>query len=450
MKINYGCGSKVVSKSFGDLELELNVSSEQDILNEVEKLNKNKDKIHEVNTQTTIALLDRCARKWLDREYSRESVQVLSKITNQSIELIEYEMQNNMKMLLKENIEKTIEEELGHLNIMDRWIKTSYGYAHRQPRGLVFHNISGNAFVVVIMSIAMGLLSKNCNLVKVSADEPYFSYAFYKSLCEIDETVKDRLSIVYFDSREKDIYEAIISRSDCVVHWGGEKSSAIMASLCSKYKKHIIMHGAKISFEVIDKADDISKCTQAIAKDIVCWEQKACLSPRIVFINKNIDLEKFSEELSGNLREMTNSVPKVYFNAWNSVKTIQDRQYCLIKHGLKENNAKLYASYNSDYTVILSKDMPDKEDINRCFYRFVFICPYSSDDEVYEYVKENIIDYLQTMGYSGDNEKFIEKMTLLGVSIVTKPGYMTLHYPGTSHDGIHNLYDMTLLVSRQL
>lgn len=450
MKINYECGSETISKTFSNLKLELNMSNEEDILREIEKLNKNKIKIHEIETRETIDLLDKCARKWLDRDYSRKSVEILSKITNQSIELIEYEIQNNMTMLLKENIEKTIEEELGDLNIMDEWIKTSYGYAHRQPRGLVFHNISGNAFVVVIMSIAMGLLSKNCNLVKVSGDEPYFSYAFYKSLYEIDETVKERLSIVYFDSSKENIYEDIISKSDCVIHWGGERSSAIMENLCSKYKKHIIVHGAKISFEVIDKLDDISECTSAIARDIVCWEQKACLSPRIVFVNKNINLDEFSRKLSDNLREMTVNVPKVYFNAWNSVKTIQDRQYCVIKHSLKDNATKMYASHNSDYTVILSENMPDKEDINRCFYRFIFVCPYFDDSEVYEYVKENIKDYLQTMGYSGDNMDFIEKMTLLGLSIVTRPGYMTLHYPGTSHDGIHNLYDMTLLVSRQV
>ncbi|KOF55937.1 MULTISPECIES: acyl-CoA reductase [Clostridium] len=450
MKINYECGSEVVSKNFNGLKLELNMSKKQDVLKEIERLNKNRTMIHETDTESTIDLLDKCAKKWLDREYSRRSAEILSKITNQSVQLIEYEMQNNMRMLLKENIEKTIEEELGDLNIMDKWIKTSYGYAHRQPRGLIFHNISGNAFVVVIMSIAMGLLSKSVNLVKVSGDEPYFSYAFYKSLCEIDSTVKDRLSIVYFDSKEENIYENIVSKSDCVIHWGGERSSEIMANLCSKYNKHIIMHGAKISFEVIDRAEDILKCTNAIAKDIVCWEQKACLSPRIVFVNENINLEEFSQKLSDNLREMTNTVPKLYLNAWNSIKTIQDRQYCMIKHSLREDNAKLYSSYNADYTVILTKDMPDKEDINRCFYRFVFVCPYSNDNEVYKYVKENIADYLQTMGYSGDNQEFIEKMTLLGVSAVTRPGYMTLHYPGTSHDGIHNLYDMTLLVSRQV
>ncbi len=94
--------------------------------------------------------------------------------------------------------------------------------------------------------------------------------------------------------------------------------------------------------------------------------------------------------------------------------------------------------------------MPDKNDIDRCFNRFIFVCPYSDSEEVYEYVENNLKKYLQTMGYKGTDEQFIEKMTMLGVSIVTRPGEMPLHYPGTSHDGIHNLKEMTSIVSNQL
>lgn len=133
------------------------------------------------------------------------------------------------------------------------------------------------------------------------------------------------------------------------------------------------------------------------------------------------------------------------------MKTIQDRQYCLLKYGVKKKeNVELYSSYNADYTVILNESMLDKEDIDRCFNRFIFICPYKDSHEVLEYVANNLKEYLQTMGYSGQDEDFIEAMTLQGVSIVTKPGEMSIHYPGTSHDGLHNLEEMTYVVSRQL
>lgn len=450
MRINYSTGSTFAQKELNGLKMELNISNENDVLNEIERLKKNKIKSHKIITEKTIEILDKCARMWLDEEYSKEHINMLAQITNQSVPLITYELNGSMEMLLKENIEKTIKEELGDLDILDTWVKRSYGYAHRQPRGLIFHNISGNALVVILMSIAMGLLSKNCNLVKVSGDEPYFAYAFYKSLCEIDDSIKDRLSIIYFDSSNENIYDAIVKNSDSIIHWGGESSSKKISSICAKYQKHLIMHGQKISFEVLDSLDDSIEIANNVAKDIICWEQKACLSPRIVFINKKNDVNKFAKVLGESLKEIGSSIPKAYSTAWNSIKTIQDRQYCEIKYGMKENDTKIYSSYNADYTVILSKDMPDKEDINRCFYRFIFVCPYDSEDEVYEYVSENLKEYLQTMGYAGDDIGFIEKMTLLGVSIVTKPGYMAIHYPGTSHDGNHNLYDMTLLVSRQI
>jgi hypothetical protein len=451
MKIEYTCGNTALSRNINDLDLELICSDENEIISEIERLKANKAKVHEISLQDTLDLLDKCGRLWLDREYSRKHVEILSHILNQSQELVTYELENSMQMLLKENLVNLVKEELGFSEILDNWVRTSYGEVHRQPRGVLFHNISGNAFVVIPTSISMGLLSKNCNLVKVSADEPYFAYAFYNSLCEIDPEVKKRLSVLYFRSDNTKIYDTIVKNTDSVVHWGGEYSGRIMARLCAKYDRHLIMHGAKISFEVIDRADDIKTTAEAIAKDMVCWEQKACLSPRIIFVNAKNDTKLLAKSMGEALESYTKTLPKAYLNPWSSIKGIQDRQYCLLKYGVKEKQeVKLYSSYNADYTIILNSKMPDKEDIDRCFNRFIFVCPYENQEEVHAYVEENLKSYLQTMGYSGEDESFIENMTLLGVSIVTKPGEMTLHYPGTSHDGIHNLSEMTYVVSRQI
>lgn len=454
--MNVDCISKnikeiLVEKEIEDYKHELLISTEKDIEDKIKKLKKNKIKVHDIPIKKTIDILDKCAKLWLNKEYSNTHIEMLSKITNQSCDLVSYELEGTMRMLLRENIEKNISEEIGNLEIMDKWVRTSYGKVHRQPRGLLFHNVSGNAFVVIPISISMGLLSKNCNVVKVSTDEPYFAYMFYKSLCEIDKNIMDRLSVVYFDSSNKNIYETVVKNSDCVVHWGGEYSGKIIGKLCAKYGTHLIMHGAKISFEVIDKVDDMNKTSKDVAKDIVLWEQKACLSPRIVFVNKNLDLVSFAEKLSNSLKILNKVFPKSYLNTWTSVKTLQDRQYCLIKYGInKGQKVKLYSSFNADYTVILTESFPDKEDIDRCFNRFVLICPYENKEDICEYIEKNLKKYLQTMGYSGGDNEFIERMTLLGVSIVTKPGEMSAHYPGTSHDGLHNLKEMTYVVSSQI
>lgn len=449
MKINYACGSKIINKNINNLKLELNAVDEQEMLHEIDRLRGNKLKVHDISTEKTLDILDKCGKLWLDEEYAEKHLKVLSQITNQSIELMKIELKDSAQMLLRENMLTAMREELGDSSIFDEWIRTSYGYSHRQPRGIIFHNISGNAFVVILMSISMGLLSKNCNFVKVSGDEPYFANAFYNSLCEIDPSISERLSVVYFDSSEEKMYETVVKYSDAVIHWGGERSSKIMGSLCAKYQKSIIMHGEKISFEVVDDEENIPYTAEAIARDIIYWEQKACLSPRIVFVNKNIDARKVAKQIADNLREVTASVPKAYLTPWNSMKTIQDRQYCTIKYGVEAKGTEVYSSYNADYTVILRNGMPDKEDINSCFYRFIFVCPFESKNDIYEYAEENLKEYLQTMGYEGHDEEFIEKMTLLGVSTVTRPGEMPLHFPGTSHDGISNLTQLSLLVSRQ-
>lgn len=449
MILEFPIGSRYINKDIYGYKIELRCCDIDDVSREIEILQGNKMKAHNIPLQSTIDILDKCARLWLNRSYSKKHIEMLSKILNQSPELVTVELENIVKLLLKENMERVIEEELGDKNILDGWVKTSYGSVHRQPRGLVFHNLSGNAFIVIAVSIAAGLLSKNCNLVKVSSDEPYFAYAFFQSLCEIDSSIKDRLSVMYFDSSRSDIYREIIKKSDCIIHWGGEHSRNAMASLCAEYNTHFIEHGPKVSFEVVETIDDIKNDTLLIARDIVFWEQRACLSPRIIFINKNIDAEDFAVHLSSALKDMMSVFPKHYANPWDVVKIIQDRQYCIVKYGIN-GLGKVFASENADYTVVLSEEMPSAKDIDRCFGRFVFVCPFNSKDEVLNYVEKNIKQYLQTMGYKGDDEDFIEKMTLLGVSIVTRIGEMPMHLPGTSHDGYSNLHEMTYSVSKQL
>lgn len=448
MKIEYSTGSSWLKKKINGLDLDMLCANEEELSAEIEKLNLNRKKVHDISIEHTIDVLDKCAKLWMSEDYIEKHIDILSQITNQSPELVKYELQGSLRMLLRENIKKMIEEELGNSEILDGWVKTSYGYVQRQPRGTIFHNISGNAFVVIPVSIAIGLLSKNCNIVKVSGDEPYFAYALYRSLCEIDSSISDRLSIVYFDSKCSGIYENVVKNSNGVIHWGGEESGRFMAELCAKYQVELISHGAKISFEVIDRTEDIEKTAQAVATDVVMWEQKACLSPRIVFINKELDTMNFAKQLAASLDNLSGVFPKSYLVPWNSVKTIQDRQYCMLKYGLKKK-VDVFSSFNADYTVVLNNQMPEKEDIDKCFYRFVFVCPYSDKAEVLDYIEENIQSYLQTMGYSGNDEEFVKEVARLGVSIITRPGEMSMHCPGTSHDGMFNLQELTYAVSWQ-
>jgi len=438
---------EVIKRDYNGCMVNVPVYDISDIKIVIDNLKANINKAHEICTEYTIDLLDACAKKWLDREYSKVHVEYLAKITNQSKELVLFELEGVMKGLLKENIKLLLKEELGDEKILDNWVETYYGMVHRQPRGFTFHNVSGNAFIVIPISIAMGLIAKNVNLVKVSKDEPYFAYAFYKSLIELDERIKDRLSIMYFDSSSTEIYEYIVANSDCVIHWGGKQSRDFMASLCAKYAVHFIEHGPKVSFEVIDKKPSLEDI-RGIALDMSLWEQKACLSPRIIFLNSQINKEDFLEALKNELEETLNYLPKGYYDYFSSVKVLQDRQYLLLKN-IDNLDFIMISSKNSDYTIVYSKDFPSNREIDMCFSRFIYVCPYENKSQVIEYVSKNLKGYLQTMGYCGDDLDFIEKVTLCGVSIVTKPGSMSFHLAGTSHDGIYNLQELTYAVSFQ-
>ena len=75
---------------------------------------------------------------------------------------------------------------------MDKWIQKGSIKLHAQPRGLILHNLAGNAFSVGITSLYYGLITKNVNLVKLPREDPFFMVKLGESLLEIDKKLRKR------------------------------------------------------------------------------------------------------------------------------------------------------------------------------------------------------------------------------------------------------------------
>jgi hypothetical protein len=71
-----------------------------------------------------------------------------------------------------------------------------------------------------------------------------------------------------------------------------------MGRLAAQHRIHFVDHGPKFGLEVIEKPgrENARPLAYNVALDIVPWEQYACLSPRVVFVQDG----EVSAELSPN------------------------------------------------------------------------------------------------------------------------------------------------------
>ena len=90
----------ITNPVFADTDFKLDVPfwETSDIKEEMNRLNGNAGRVHGIPLSETVSLLDACARKWLNREYSAKAIRILSKILNQDAGLVRVELEECMKM----------------------------------------------------------------------------------------------------------------------------------------------------------------------------------------------------------------------------------------------------------------------------------------------------------------------------------------------------------------
>lgn len=449
-------GNRIV-KTFNNIELELSSVGPEDVVNVAKKLKDREEIAHRRPITSYIKLLEELGKKWSNPNYGfrQEALEILPSITRQSKEMVEYELGLVSQVLNKRTLEGMVDNELGGKKYLDGWVNEGLVYNHRQPLGLIFHNLAGNAIIVPPLSLVYGLLTKNTNLLKVSSDEPYFGIRLVQSLKEIDKDVGEELSALYWPGSNQETYENLF-RSSLInrgMHWGGEESRSSMAQVAAKYGVKLVEHGQKISWEVIEsprKKDVTRLAHDIISTDVVPWEQYACLSARLVFVkNGEVTANEFASELAKSMENVTKELPKGKTNAGQASSIVSNRQKYLLELEL-EGTGKLYESKGTDWTVVYSERKPTSQDINACVGRFIFVTPISSLNEVIDFIKKyNLKPYLQVLGYNGKDKGFMDAATYNGFSLITRPGQMGIHAPGSSHDGIYNLAELTNVVTHQ-
>jgi hypothetical protein len=285
----------VIKRRDDVLELEFPSFEKDEVLKTAERLALKKRVAHDRPIDDICGVIGQVGEMWQNPNYHfrQEALEVISMMTGQGMSLCTAELDGNMGMWNSKVAEAYLMKELEGKQVLDNWVKKGTIKIHAQPQGLVYHSLAGNAFAVGMMSLFFALVTKNVNLLKLPREEPYYSVKLAESIAEVDKKVAKELAIMYWDGKKTEIFEALFNSGyvDCVLAWGGLRSIEEIKQRAFRYGIKIIDHGPKFSYsilsdEILNSEFLMSDIARKIGTDVAFWNQRACVSPRVVYIQE--------------------------------------------------------------------------------------------------------------------------------------------------------------------
>lgn len=350
--------------------------------------------------------------------------------------------------LKKNNINKMVDLSTGNKEYLNNFVDMGNGkYIKAQRKGLICHWIAGNVGTLGIYSLMQSLLCRNSNLIRVPKELISITLRLLKPLKEVEVNLdgvcykgKDLLkavSLIYFKSDNLNLNNEMSSIADARIFWGGEEALSSVKKLTQKTTCKDIVFGPKYSFAVMDKeaveSIELEKYLEKLAIDVITFNQKACSSPHVVFIEKGIiSLDEVCNRFAKVFDKISRKYPVRYIDQGAAAKIINKRG----EYGLSLDKM-LYNSKCFNYTILVNNSIALEEPIG---YRTIFLKEVSN---VFE-IRDLITPKIQTIGIAfNDKNKalsFTEEVTRRGVDRVIELGSMNIYdYPWDGMMVMHEL-----------
>lgn len=321
--------------------------------------------------------------------------------------------------------------ELGNRFYIDEWLPRGDVFVHAQPMGNALNIVAGNVPVSSIMSIIRCLLTKNQAIAKFSQKDPVTLIYFAQSLNYLlpENIVTKNLSVLYWEGGDE-IEQSVYDMSDVVCAWGRGSSINEIRSKIGAHTR-FLEFGPKVSYALIGKEsiDDMQVAID-LAHDISLYNQQACFSPQVVFVEGKTDL--FVKRLEQALSLYNDLLPigsRDIDTEFDIMRVKKMAQFEGLKIQCGDNNGWMIISIDRVERIYESP-------LNRVIY----VMSIKSFDECLDYVSPST----QVLSISpwDRNKEIREEATLKGVSKITEIGLIESVRNGATHDDIYPMHEM--------
>lgn len=355
--------------------------------------------LREQPVEGLIGLIDMAAKRWM----SEPKYQILK--DKGLLFLSTWCAENNLRRVAQLGLR-------GNIQYADSWLSMQDSEKHQMranARGLVCHWLAGNVQILGLFALVQAILTKNCNLLKVSKnDEGVFrllltAFEGLEYTCTDGRVIKGddmlkTIAVIYFPRTADDIARQMSASSDVRIAWGGREAVETVASYPSRYDAETVIFGPKLSMAVIAREDlqdeqEARKLARRVAVDVSIFDQTGCASPHNVYIERNgaVSPEQFCELLTEAMRKTELQIPKPAMSAEqvsaiHSIRSVYD--FC----------GKVYGSETMSYTILLDEEPASHKPV---YSRVIFVHVVDDINETLAFVNEDI----QTIGISSASER---------------------------------------------
>lgn len=385
----------------------------------IEEMNKNREEIYSYPSGAIVEIIN---------EYS--------KVLARNREFLNYEGVPFLALWLKKsNIQRLLYLDLKNQKYLDDFVQIEDGkFMKAQPRGVICHFMAGNVPTLSIYYLIQALLCKNINLIRMPLENINIVVELLKPLKDITVNFEGRdysgttllksVSLINFPSNNIELNSEMSEVADVRVICGGEEAVNAISILPKKTTCKDIIFGPKYSFAVFEKSAmesmDLPKTFDAFARDIISFEQKACSSPQVLFIEKcNMNLKEVAHALSESLEKILKRYPINEINQGAAARIINKRGEYLLS--LEKD---IICGRGLQYTILINKEINLEEPVQ---HRTIFL---KEIEDIFE-VCELITPRIQTIGIASEDHKkikdFANRVSLKGVDRIVKVGSMNLY-----------------------
>lgn len=382
----------------------------------IEELNRNREAIYSYPSEAIVEIIN---------EYS--------KILSSNRTFLNYEgVPFFVLWLKKSNIQKLLRLDLKKQEYLDDFIEIEDNkFMKAQPRGIVCHFMAGNVPTLPLYYLVQALLCKNVNLCRVPSETINTVVELLKPLIDIKVNFKGgeyygitllkSISLINFSSNNLELNIEMSQAADVRVICGGEEAVNTLSVIPKKTTCKDIIFGPKYSFAVFEKSaiesSNLSKIFDDFAKDIISFDQKACSSPQVLFIEKcNLTLKEAALKLSESLERVLKRHSEIEINQGASAAIINKRGEYLLSI-----EKDIIFSKGLQYTILIDKEIRLEEPLH---HRTIFL---KEVEDIFKVCKL-ITPRVQTIGIASEDYnkimKFANKISLKGVDRLVRVGLM--------------------------
>ena len=198
--------------------------------------------------------------------------------------------------LRRSSLEPIVIRELGDNALDGGWTESGRAHLKSFPLGIVGHWPAGNIDIQPILSMTCSLLGGNVAFVRVpgSLVETVNNLMETLSAADVGRALQERIFMGTFPHDRQDLQEAMAEAVDGAMIWGGKEAVLNIRRLPFPHWARIAVFGPRISVAAMDAAawSDVGEqeaWCQRIARDVWQFDQQACSSPQVLFLERAAD-----------------------------------------------------------------------------------------------------------------------------------------------------------------